>query len=221
MPVNFVSFWSAARFTNWLTTGDTETGVYMLGNVTNPINNTITRDATAWANGGVAIASENEWYKAAYYDPTLNSGSGGYWAYPTQSNTAPTAMTPNNTNANSANYIGSLSPESNTVTPVGGYELASSYYGTFDQGGNVWEWNEGFLGFSDEARGLRGGSFGDNDFVLQSSNRSGSDPAFENIDIGFRVSSLAPIPEPSTYAAILGGLGLALALLRRKRRGTL
>lgn len=76
-PVNFVSFWDAARFTNWLTSGNTETGVYRLNNVTNPVNNTITRDATAWANGGVAIASENEWYKAAYYD-----GNGGYFDYP-------------------------------------------------------------------------------------------------------------------------------------------
>ena len=39
--------------------------------------------------------------------------------------------------------------------------------------------------------------------------------------LGFRVSSLEPIPEPSTYAAILGCLGLTLALMRRKGRGTL
>ena len=31
------------------------------------------------------IPSENEWYKAAYYNPT----NGTYWTYPTQSNTAP------------------------------------------------------------------------------------------------------------------------------------
>lgn len=55
MPVNFVSFWDAARFTNWLTTGDTETRVYVLTEQ-GIADNTITRDATAWANGGVAIA---------------------------------------------------------------------------------------------------------------------------------------------------------------------
>ncbi len=59
-PVNFVSFWDAARFTNWLTSGDTETGVYVL-TLTGISNNTITRDATAWNVGGVAITSENEW----------------------------------------------------------------------------------------------------------------------------------------------------------------
>jgi len=87
-PVNYVSFWDAARFTNWLTSGNTETGVYVL-TPTGITNNTITRDATAWANGGMAIASENEWYKAAYYD-----GSGGYFDYPTQSNTPPTEENP-------------------------------------------------------------------------------------------------------------------------------
>ncbi len=75
-PVNFVSFWDAARFSNWLTngqgSGSTETGVYVL-DATGISNNTITRNATAWNNGGVAVASENEWYKAAYYD-----GNGGY-----------------------------------------------------------------------------------------------------------------------------------------------
>ncbi len=154
MPVNYVSFWSAARFANWLTTGDTETGVYDLGGVTNPSNSTITRDETAWTNGGVAITSENEWYKAAYYDPTLDGGAGGYWLFPTRSNTAPISMGPNNTDTNSANYTIN---GPNTVTPVGGYELASSHYGTFDQGGNVWEWNDEIV--SDSFRRWRGGSF--------------------------------------------------------------
>ena len=222
-PVNFVSFWDAARFSNWLTTGDTETGVYNLNGTTNPTNNTITRDATAWANGGVAIASENEWYKAAYYNPTLNSGNGGYWLYPTQSDTVPTATTPNNTNANSVNRSGSLSPNSDTVTPVGAYTLAASFYGTFDQGGNVWEWNDQILGNNDLDRGLRGGAYNTtNVTALESSRRDiGNGPTTEIGHIGFRVSSLEPIPEPSTYAAILGGLGLAIALIRRKRRGTL
>lgn len=217
MPVNFVSFWDAARFANWLTTGNTETGVYMLGDVTNPTNSTITRDATAWANGGVAIASENEWFKAAYYNPATST----YALYATGSDTAPAATVPNSTDANSANRSGSLSPASNTVTPVGAYTLAASAYGTFDQAGNVWEWNDTISGSSDHLRGLRGGSFASNDSDLQSSVRGGGSPSNGFNFVGFRVSSLAPIPEPSTYAAILGGLGLLIVLLRRKGRGTL
>jgi hypothetical protein len=38
--------------------------------------------ATFW------IPSEDEWYKAAYFDQNLEGGA-GYWLYPTQSNTAP------------------------------------------------------------------------------------------------------------------------------------
>tara|TARA_B110000003_G_scaffold180836_1_gene179987 strand:- start:33 stop:944 length:912 start_codon:yes stop_codon:yes gene_type:complete len=198
-PVFYVGFWDAARFSNWLTTGGTETGVYNLNETTTPHNNTITRDATAWANGGVAVASENEWYKAAYYD-----GNGGYTLNPTQSNSITTD------DANYGNSVGS-------VTDVGTY-AATSYYGTFDQGGNLWEWNDTIVSTSD--RGLRGGSFKNNANTLQSSFRLFNNPTIESNFIGFRVSSLAPIPEPSAYAAILGCLGLALALMRRKGRGT-
>jgi formylglycine-generating enzyme required for sulfatase activity len=200
-PVNYVSFWDAARFSNWLTTGGTESGVYNLNGTTAPTNNTITRDATAWANGGVAVASENEWYKAAYYD-----GNGGYTLYPTQSNSISTA------DANYGNSVG-------TATDVGTYSADPSHYGTFDQGGNAWEWNDAIV--STSSRGLRGGSFLTFDDGLQSSVRNLDNPTFESDTIGFRVSSLAPIPEPSAYAAIFGCLGLTLALMRRKGRGTL
>jgi len=209
-PVNFVSFWDAARFTNWLTSGDTEVGVYNLGGVTSPTNADITRDATAWAAGGVAIASEDEWYKAAYYQPVAAGGDAdSYWLYPTASNSVPSGA--------EANYNANDGNEPDTIADVG-YSDAS-YYGTFDQGGNVWEWNDAIV--STSARGLRGGSFDSTDALLQSSDRYGLDPTNEFDFIGFRVSSLAPIPEPSAYAAILGCLALAIATVRRKGRGTL
>ena len=205
-PVNYVSFWDAARFTNYLTTGDTESGVYDLTNASAITNNTVTRDATAWSAGGVAVASEDEWYKAAYYDPTLNSGAGGYWDYAHQSDSITTA------DANYANSVG-------TATDVGTYSGDASHYGTFDQSGNVWEWNDATVGTS--GRALRGGAFTTTGSFLQSSSRFLSNPTFENDNIGFRVSSLAPIPEPSSYAAMFGCLALACATIRRKGRCTL
>ncbi len=204
-PVNFVSFWDAARFSNWLTngggSGDTETGMYNLNGITNPTNNTVARQLDfSLGQNGVAIASENEWFKAAYYD-----GNGSYFNYPTQSNRITTA------DANYANSVG-------TVTDVGTYAGDGSHYGTFDQGGNVWEWNDAIV-FEGERRVTRGGSFLDFESILESTAPSGgSNPTFENFFTGFRVSSLAPIPEPSAYAAILGCLGLTLALMRRKGR---
>ena len=205
-PVNFVSLWDAARFTNWLTSGNTETGVYNLGGVRFPTNDSITRDITAWNAGGVAIASADEWYKAAYYSGSAAGADGdGYWTYAHQSNALTTA---------DANYGDS---GVGTVTDVGLYSDAASYYGTFDQVGNVMEWNEAIFG---DNRSLRGGSYFGNLFL-----QSGSQYSFEansgSNDIGFRITSLAPIPEPSAYAAIVGMLGLSIALCRRKRRGTL
>jgi formylglycine-generating enzyme required for sulfatase activity len=204
-PVNFVSFWDAARFTNWLTSGDTEVGVYNLGGVTSPTNADITRDAKAWAAGGVAIASEDEWYKAAYYKG--GSTTAGYWDYAHQSDSITTA------DANYANSVG-------TLTDVGTYSDDASYYGTFDQGGNVWEWNDAIVSSSD--RGRRGGAFNSHGYGLQPSDRVNFlIPTDERDSVGFRVSSLAPIPEPSTYAAIFGGLALSVATMRRKGRRTL
>jgi formylglycine-generating enzyme required for sulfatase activity len=209
-PVNFVSFWDAARFSNWLTNGqgngDTESGVYVL-TAQGITDNTVTRNAAAWAANGVAIASEDEWYKAAYYSGSATGADGdGYWLYPTQSDSISNA---------DANYSGS----GGTVTDVGAYSGDASHYGTFDQGGNVWEWNDAILFTS--SRALRGGSFSNSDTDLQSSLRGSPNPTNESRLFGFRVSSLAPIPEPSAYAAILGCLALAIAIVRRKGRGTL
>ena len=45
---------------------------------------------------------------------------------------------------------------------VGEFENSASPYGTFDQGGNVWEWNEAVVYETHIAlRGLRGGSYDD------------------------------------------------------------
>jgi formylglycine-generating enzyme required for sulfatase activity len=224
-PVNYVSFWDSARFANWLTngqgSGDTETGAYDLTDSTAITNNTVTRgswydEATGNTSSETvfAVASEDEWYKAAYYD-----GDGDlYYDYPTQSDTAPTAEGPPG-GTNSANYdkvVGS-------VTDVGAYPDSGSHYGTFDQGGNVAEWNDekiisdGMMGSSSN-RGLRGDNFLGGGGTMKSSIRGSTDPTGEFSFIGFRVSSLAAIPEPSSYGAIFGIVGLAAAVFFRRRR---
>lgn len=198
-PVNYVSFWDATRFANWLHNGQptgaqtnstTEDGTYSL--TPDGIEaNTITRNA-GWQ---WAVTSEDEWYKAAFHQPAAFGGdSDDYWLYPTSSNLAPTTA-----QANFENAIG-------TVVPVGSY--TANFYGTYDMCGNVFEWNDTII--SGDRRGIRGESFDGGAFNLGADNRSSIGPSAEFNDFGFRVSQ---VPEPSSVAL----LALGAAALRRGR----
>ncbi len=90
--------------------------------------------------------------------------------------------------------------------------LSASFYGTFDQGGNVYEWSEAVI--SSSFRGLRGGSWNSISVFLAAAFRYSGDPSDEGVDLGFRVAS---IPEPST--GLLGVLGM-LGLMQRRRRSS-
>ncbi|EIP99557.1 hypothetical protein OpiT1DRAFT_04079 [Opitutaceae bacterium TAV1] len=200
-PVVYVSFWDAARFCNWLTSGETEVGVYNFGGAANPTNTSVSRDADAWAAGGWALPTENEWYKAAYYNP----GTDSYSLYPTGKNTIA---------AGDANYGGT-----GATTDAGSY--AANPNGTFDQGGNVWEWNDSIINTT--ARGVRGGSFSSYGDFLASSARNSSPAPFEFNYLGFRVvaSSLTAVPEPSTWAGAMGLMTLVFGVWVRRGRRTL
>jgi formylglycine-generating enzyme required for sulfatase activity len=203
-PANYTTWYNSIRFANWLNndqgSGDTENGAYMLsGGTPTPSNaNSIARQAGAT----VFLASEDEWYKAAYYDP----GTSSYFLYPTSNNTDPTASGPTAT-PNSANYNNAVG----NLTDVGAYSGTTSPYGAFDMGGNVYQWNEALIDGS--SRGGRGGSFINASFALQSSLRLDIDPTLEFLDnFGFRV---VRVPEPST--AVLAALACGMMCWWRKR----
>lgn len=216
-PVYYVSYWEACRFANWLGNGqgngDTETGAYTLNGYNGDDGRTIARNAGAtWA-----VTSEDEWYKAAYYKG--GGTNAGYWLYPTQSNSAPTAQAPPG-GKNSANYdLAAGNATYGYTSNVGAYTASVSAYGTFDQGGNIWEWNEGIAaeGAGYAYRGARGGSCYENtDNYLQSSYRDEGDPSNLGGNVGFRVVEL--VPEPSSIIALLCGVGGMCAVIRRKRQ---
>jgi len=224
-PVSYVSWLDAARFCNWLQNGElttgtegantTEDGAYTLNGDIGSGQETKNANATWW------IPSEDEWYKAAYYDPNYGGlGVGGYWTYATRSNTAPGNTVGSGTNeANYYNGVYSTSEDSsysafqNYLTPVESFTNSASYYGTYDQSGDVFQWTDAT---SSDDRVLRGGDWYDGSFAMESSYRLEDTPYYESYDIGFRVASDA-IPEPSTWTMMAAGVG-ALVAFRRHRR---
>lgn len=189
-PVPSIAWCDAARFANWMHNGQptgvltgngaqdawlTEDGSYpVLGaptigpNVNQAYQSVVRRPGATWV-----IPSEDEWYKAAYHK---NDGiTANYWSYPTQYSPDGIFGTgaPNNNvldpdPGNSANYhIGTpdddcIGPPFNR-TPVGEFENSPSAYGTYDQGGNVWEWTDtrylNVNGGLTLRRVIRGGSY--------------------------------------------------------------
>ena len=228
-PVNYVSWFDAARVSNWLMNGatsssSTEAGAYTL------VGGQTTGTAPAVNSGATFyVPTEDQWYKAAYYKS--GGTSAGYWNYATQSDSAPTAVTAGLTGIGSAGSTGNFANYNNNadwnsqdgnVTTVG-TNGGPSFYGAFDMSGNLFEWND-LTGAAGSSRGLRGGAWDNNTLNLSSSGSVSSVPSNEYIAIGFRLTSpvsVSGVPEidPNGLSAVLGLLAGGLGLLERRRYG--
>ncbi len=223
-PVNFVSWFDAARVANWLMNGatgtsSTETGAYTLSGTTSGDAVTVNPGASYF------LPTQDQWYKAAYY-----KGSGtnaGYWDYATQSDTAPTAVSAGTTGIGSAGSTGNFAnfdsaaiwnSRTGNVTTVG-TNGGGSAYGAFDLSGNILEWNDVDVLAALSSRGLRGGAWGGAVQSLSSSDSIAAPPSIANDSIGFRLASPVAVPEPSTCASLLAGLACGgYAMFRRRKR---
>jgi formylglycine-generating enzyme required for sulfatase activity len=192
MPVNWVSFWDALRFANWLHNGQptgaqgsgtTETGAYTI-TAQGIADNSIARNADAT----IFLTNKDEWYKAAYYDASTLS----YNHYPFAEGLPRWNLTACEAPPGTTSYSANCDNAVGDLTAVGAYSGSSSEYDTFDQGGNVSEWTEQIL--DDSLRGLWGGSFGSNPWQLNKKNYGVGYfiPSREWRSVGFRV---ATIPE--------------------------
>lgn len=209
MPITWVSWFSIARFANWLangqptgaeSSGTSENGAYNLNGVTSGI--TVSKNAINPNTGEPPtyyIPSENEWYKAAYYNPMLAGGAGGYYVYATQSNQVPNNII--GTGANLANFLyaakagycvtqSGILESATYLTNVGTFSGSPSYFGTFDQSGNVWEVNA-LTGQTSLHMGLRGAAWTSTPEYMTSSYRLLVSPANGAVNVGFRLSSPA------------------------------
>lgn len=225
-PITYVTWYDAARFSNWLTNGQgsggTETGVYNL-NGSNPFlslpadHSSLIGTGTKWF-----LPTDDEWYKAAYYK---GGNTNAYWTYPFKSNTQPTANAAPG-GSNSANFLNhgvfavtqsaSFSSSQNYLTDVGAYSSALSPYGAYDMGGDVNQWNEtGFVNELSSYRKERGGYWHQGSSELVSTFAADGPPTSNGNYLGFRVAEL---PEPSTVTLFaLGTIGVWFA--GRRRRG--
>jgi formylglycine-generating enzyme required for sulfatase activity len=214
-PVNHVSFWDAARFANWLHNGQ-PTGAQGPATTEDGAYHDVGIQTLFGRNAGAKffIPTENEWYKAAYHNQSAGLAA-SYFDYPTGTNSVPGNDINETTNpGNNANYyisdyaIGS--PYYRTL--FGEFELSESPYDTFDQGGNLAEWNETKV--TSSSRGVRGAAFVGTTGFLHASFRGDLDPAFGLNNVGFRVASL--IPEPGGLTLCFGA-AMTLMQWRRKK----
>jgi len=197
-PAGYVSLYEAMRYCNYLTSGNVTNGVYTFNAGTGAYESTMSRSAImAGGLDGVAtdtskiyaLPTEDEWYKAAYYDA---SGAGGYSLYANGTGMEPTE----GGGATGWNYHDANSLPNRTREAALGSEEQN---GTVNMMGNVYEWME------DSAGVTRGGSYYTYAIELRSSTRGPYNPLNERSDLGFRVVEV--VPEPAVEFVTIGNAG--------------
>lgn len=223
-PITCVSYWSAVRFCNWMANGQpqeigecnpltTEDGSYCIIDATPRL-----RTNATWR-----LPTEQEWYKAAYYQKKTSLLPAHYWVYSTgdiepRNSAASQDNLPDSPHKN-ANYClrGKwTAADAPWITPVGTFSNSPGPFGTYDMGGNVAQITDSWILLNDP-EAMSGGTW--NIIVRGGSWRStsaemiGARYGYEYIDpngpndgasetIGFRVVSAVP-PEKHTLASTL------------------
>jgi autotransporter-associated beta strand protein len=138
-PITYITWGKELRFANWMHNGQptgaqnsstTEDGAYDMTLTTG-----VRKAGAKWF-----VPNIDEWYKAAFYKG--GGTSAGYWEGPYKSDNHPTPATaPGTFHAGGSKWDSGAPGAWSAPIAVGSYNLGDSVgpYGTYDQGGNIWE----------------------------------------------------------------------------------
>lgn len=177
-PVVYISYMDAMRYCNWLSSGDTEKGAY---DVDSPNYHRL-------SGAKYFIPTDDEWCKAAYFDPTKLGGR-KYWDYPCRTSDLPPndPKLPHACNYFVGDHLGEKGPY--YLSKVEDYPTSDTFFGCRQMAGNVWEWvepvDEGCLN-------LRGTSYGYTEFGMGIWNRDCAGYSDELNAFGVRIARAVP-----------------------------
>lgn len=194
-PVVYIGYSDVMRYCNWLHFGKPK-GQCELGVTegTKRLGAYDTRRKGSYhrnRNAKYFIPTDNEWCKAAYYDPTKR-GARKYWDYPCR-----TCDLPPNDPAmpRACNYLkdGTVLGEKGPfyLAEVDAYPTSDTYFGCRQMAGNVWEWVEPV---GKGKMNLRGGSFGYTEFGMGIWNRDEAGIDDELYVFGVRIARAVENP---------------------------
>ncbi|MBX9576846.1 MAG: formylglycine-generating enzyme family protein [Chthoniobacterales bacterium] len=201
LPITYVNIFSTFRFCNWLengqpvgeeTVGTTESGAY---------NRNVQGVFELVTNSKWNIPTENQWYKAAYYQPAKNGNFPYYYSFGTASFAPPanSLLTPDA--PNEANYClnGVFTTATQPrLTPVGTFINSASPCGAYDMAGNVNQWTTAAIVSDPTKFVVRGGSWASKNYQdLRFSHVSFVDANTSSSTTGFRVVYNVPAKQPA------------------------
>ena len=233
-PITNVSWTMAARYVNWLNNGQPtitsgtatwntalNTGAYTMADTRANTVSTVVPRATSITPGlsqKYFLPTANEWVKAGFYNP--GSATWNTWQTGVSSPTPAATSIPSGA-TNTAVYNTGVAVPGYGALPVGSIPNTQSPYGLYDMLGNVTEMTDTGNGtgawfavsgnYSIAALNIGTWNIDNNRYLTTISSAN-----------GFRVSGIAPVPEPETITlAAFGIVGLcgAVRLKRRRKAG--
>lgn len=203
-PAVRVGWYEAARYANWLTSGDENVGAYTI-NGSGEVTGVMTRqEILVTGDLYFVLPTENEWYRAAYYQ-----GS-GYSLYANGTGSIPSQGVEANYSSSQPWVVSDGALESNNQT--------------YNMMGNVYEWTESLFDGGAISNGapvtgniaLRGGSYAVDGANLAADSRISFGAGSSSSAVGIRIVA---IPEPGTISLMgLSTVGLFVTRTVRRRK---